>query len=59
MQSNWCHKVSLQTLYSLPKPYTYIPLIVMQSNSCRQVSLQTLYSLPKPYKYIPLDGDAE
>ena len=59
MQSNCRHQVSLQTLYSLPKPYKYIPLIVMQSNGCRQVSLQTLYSLPKPYKYIPLDCDAE
>jgi hypothetical protein len=59
MQSNYRRQVILQTLYSLPKPCKYIPLIVMQSNYCRQVNLQTSYSLPKPYKYIPLDGDAE
>jgi hypothetical protein len=59
IQSNYRRQVSLQTLYSLPKPYKYIPLIVMQSNCRRQVSLQTIYSLPKPYKYIPLDWDAE
>jgi hypothetical protein len=59
MQSNYRRQVNLQTLYSLPKPYQYIPLDWDTSNCRRQVNLRTLYSLSKPYKYIPLGGDAE